>query len=208
MPMRLKTPMPSLDGATEWFNDEGFKPEDLAGHPVLIHFWAVSCHICHEVMDEVVSYVHAYKDHGLKVVGIHMPKQESDLDVGKVKKDIEQYNIVQPVDIDQLEGQMIVATKWLERIEHRLERMEEVRADLLQAITKLQTELEFKSENTDQEKEIIKQLLSKDKSYQENFAQLLEGEKSRKQERFLQIWAILGPVLASVLTSFFARFFV
>ncbi|WP_103104054.1 hypothetical protein [Brevibacillus reuszeri] len=110
--------------------------------------------------------------------------------------------------IDQLEGQMIVATKWLERIEHRLERMEEVRADLLQAITKLQTELEFKSENTDQEKEIIKQLLSKDKSYQENFAQLLEGEKSRKQERFLQIWAILGPVLASVLTSFFARFFV
>ncbi|WP_289138372.1 hypothetical protein [uncultured Brevibacillus sp.] len=110
--------------------------------------------------------------------------------------------------IDQLEGQMIVATKWLERIEHRLERMEEVRADLLQAITKLQTELEFKSENTDQEKEIIKQLLSKDKSYQENFAQLLEGEKSRKQERFLQIWAILGPVLAFVLTSFFARFFV
>jgi len=110
--------------------------------------------------------------------------------------------------IDQLEGQMIVATKWLERIEHRLERMEEVRADLLQAITKLQTELEFKSENTDQEKEIIKQLLNKDKSYQENFAQLLEGEKSRKQERFLQIWAILGPVLASVLTSFFARYFV
>jgi len=110
--------------------------------------------------------------------------------------------------IDQLEGQMIVATKWLERIEHRLERMEEVRADLLQAITKLQTELEFKSENTDQEKEIIKQLLNKDKSYQENFAQLLEGENSRKQERFLQIWAILGPVLASVLTSFFARFFV
>ncbi|MFP3387186.1 hypothetical protein [Brevibacillus sp. SIMBA_040] len=110
--------------------------------------------------------------------------------------------------IDQLEGQMIVATKWLERIEHRLERMEEVRADLLQAITKLQTELEFKSEHTDQEKEIIKQLLNKDKSYQENFAQLLEGEKSRKQERFLQIWAILGPVLASVLTSFFTRFFV
>lgn len=100
MPMRLKTPMPSLDGVTEWFNDEGFKPEDLAGHPVLIHFWAVSCHICHEVMDEVVSYVHAYKDHGLKVVGIHMPKQESDLDVGKVKKDIEQYSIVQPVAVD------------------------------------------------------------------------------------------------------------
>jgi len=105
--------------------------------------------------------------------------------------------------IDQLEGQMTVATKWLERIEHRLERMEEVRIDLLQAIAKLQTELELKSETTDKEKDIIMQLLNNDKSDKENLAQLLEGEKSRKQERFLQVWAIVGPVIASVLTSFF-----
>jgi len=89
--------------------------------------------------------------------------------------------------IDQLEGQMTVATKWLERIEHRLERMEEVRIDLLQAIAKLQTELELKSETTDKEKDIIMQLLNNDKSDKENLAQLLEGEKSRKQERFLQV---------------------
>ncbi|GED68795.1 hypothetical protein BRE01_24970 [Brevibacillus reuszeri] len=110
--------------------------------------------------------------------------------------------------IDQLEGQVTVATKWLERIEHRLERMEEVRLDLLQAIAKMQTEIGFKLEKTDSEKDMIRQLLNNDKAYQENFAQLLEGEKSRKQERFLQIWAVLGPVLASVLTSFFAKFFV
>lgn len=109
--------------------------------------------------------------------------------------------------IDQLEGQMTVATKWLERIEHRLERMEEVRIDLLQAIAKLQTELELKSESTDKEKDIIMQLLNNDKSDKENLAQLLEGEKSRKQERFLQVWAIVGPVIASVLTSFFTRLF-
>jgi len=40
--------------------------------------------------------------------------------------------------IDKLEGKVTVATKWLERIEHRLERMEEVRAELVQALTKLQ----------------------------------------------------------------------
>jgi thiol-disulfide isomerase/thioredoxin len=100
MPMRLKSPMPSLEGATEWLNVEEFDPKELMGKPTLIHFWAVSCHICHEVMDEVVSYVHQYKDKGLKVVGIHMPKQESDLNVEKVKKDIDDYNIVQPVAID------------------------------------------------------------------------------------------------------------
>jgi uncharacterized coiled-coil protein SlyX len=44
--------------------------------------------------------------------------------------------------IDKLEGKVTFATKWLERIEHRLERMEEVRAELVQALTKLQTEID------------------------------------------------------------------
>ncbi|MED1824618.1 hypothetical protein [Brevibacillus agri] len=51
------------------------------------------------------------------------------------------------------------------------------------------------------------QLLNDDNRDKENLAQIIEGEKSRRQERFLQIWAVLGPVIASVLTSFFARFF-
>lgn len=109
--------------------------------------------------------------------------------------------------IDQLEGQVTVATKWLERIEHRLARMEEVRADLLQAITKLQTELELKSGVTSKERDIIMQLLDHDITNKEKLAQLIEGEKGRKQERFLQIWAVLGPVIASVLTSFLTRLF-
>lgn len=109
--------------------------------------------------------------------------------------------------IDQLEGQMIVSSKWLERIEQRLGRMEEARADLLQALTKLQTELELKTGITDKEKDIIMQLLNNDKKDRENLAQIIEGDKGRRQERFLQIWAVLGPVIASVLTSFFTRFF-
>ncbi|EJL43382.1 hypothetical protein BAG01nite_32480 [Brevibacillus agri] len=108
---------------------------------------------------------------------------------------------------DQLEGQMTIVTKWLERIEHRLERLEDVRIDLLQAIAKLQTELKLREEKANKEKDIIMQLLNDDNRDKENLAQIIEGEKSRRQERFLQIWAVLGPVIASVLTSFFARFF-
>lgn len=100
MPMRLGTPMPSLDGATEWFNAEGFDPESLKGHPVLVHFWAFSCHICHEIMADVVSYRELYKEHGLKLVGIHMPKQESDTDVALVKQDIATFAIGHPVAVD------------------------------------------------------------------------------------------------------------
>ncbi|WP_018132090.1 TlpA family protein disulfide reductase [Effusibacillus pohliae] len=102
MPMRLGSPMPSLEGATEWFNTDGFDPDSLRNHPVLVHFWAVSCHICHEVMPEVVSYRDLYKEHGLKLVGVHMPKQESDTDLEKVKKDIADYRITQPVAVDNL----------------------------------------------------------------------------------------------------------
>lgn len=109
--------------------------------------------------------------------------------------------------IDKLEGKVTVATKWLERIEHRLERMEEVRAELVQALTKLQTEIAMKAGMTDKEKDIIMQLLNNEKTDKENLAQIIEGDKGRKQARFLQIWAVLGPVIASVLTSFFSRFF-
>ncbi|WNC14203.1 hypothetical protein [Brevibacillus brevis] len=108
--------------------------------------------------------------------------------------------------IDKLEGKMTVATRWLERIEHRLERMEEVRAELVQALTKLQTEIALKSGITDKEKDIIMQLLNNEKTNQEKMAEMIEGDKGRKQERFLQIWAVLGPVIASVLTSFLTRF--
>ncbi|ASJ55790.1 hypothetical protein BP422_20870 [Brevibacillus formosus] len=109
--------------------------------------------------------------------------------------------------IDHLEGQMIIVTKWLERIEHRLGRMEDVRYDVLQVLNKLQTELETKAEKTEKDKDIILQLLSNENRDKEAHAQFMEVEKDRKQERFLQVWAVLGPVIASVLSSFFTRFF-
>jgi len=109
--------------------------------------------------------------------------------------------------IDQLEGQMTVATKWLERIEHRLERMEEVRIDLLQAIAKLQTELELKSETTDKEKDIIMQLLNNDKSDKENLAQLLEGEKKQEARAVFTSMGDCGARDCLRSYSFFTRLF-
>lgn len=100
MPMRLGSPMPSLEGATGSLHAEGFRAEDLAGHPVLIHFWAVSCHICHEVMPEVIALRDRYKDRGLKVIAVHMPKQESDLEMAGVEKDIATYGMTHPVLLD------------------------------------------------------------------------------------------------------------
>jgi thiol-disulfide isomerase/thioredoxin len=99
MPMRLGTPMPELSGATEWLNGS-FQPEAYKGAPTLVHFWAVSCHICHETMPDLIRYRDEWVGQGLKVVGIHMPRQESDTDLEKVKQDIQTYGISHLVGID------------------------------------------------------------------------------------------------------------
>lgn len=100
MPMRLRTPMPALEGATEWYRTDDFDPASLENRPTLIHFWAVSCHICHEVMHDVVSYAEKYKEDGLQLIGIHMPKEKTDTDTNKVQQDIETFDMHYPIAVD------------------------------------------------------------------------------------------------------------
>lgn len=100
MPLRMDTPLPSLEGGTDWFNSPGVKDEDLKGHPVLIHFWAISCGICKESLPDLNKWVDEYGAKGLKIVSIHMPRQESDTDVAAVKKCSEEWEMKQPCVVD------------------------------------------------------------------------------------------------------------
>ena len=99
MPLRLGTPMPMLSGATEWLNGEP-APGDLRGSPVLVHFWAVSCHICHDNMATLRKWRDEYGPRGLKPVGIHMPRQEEDMDVAKVREEVKAMDVTEPCAID------------------------------------------------------------------------------------------------------------
>jgi thiol-disulfide isomerase/thioredoxin len=99
MPMRLGTPMPNLEGAVEWINAPGM-PKLEEGKVTLIHFWAVSCHICHETMNDVVAMKEKYEPEGLQVVAVHMPRYEADTDLAKVHADVAEYHITQPVAVD------------------------------------------------------------------------------------------------------------
>ena len=101
MPMRMRSPLPSLDGAAVWEN--GGKPSDadLAGQPVLVHFWSVSCYICHNVADVVSGWRDKYGPQGLKVIAIHQPRGPEELDVTKVTEDAHgTMGITQPLGID------------------------------------------------------------------------------------------------------------
>lgn len=99
MALRLRTEMPGLDGITEWVNGEASKDE-LAGKPVLVHFWSISCGMCKKSLPEINRLREENPE--LQLVGIHMPRSEKDTDIPSVKETIEKYELKHPQGIDNL----------------------------------------------------------------------------------------------------------
>ncbi|WP_128896203.1 redoxin domain-containing protein [Longirhabdus pacifica] len=98
--MRLRSELPAFEGVTEWINGEVSK-EDVQGKPVLIHFWAVSCHMCKEGLPLINEWRSKYEqEYDLQVIGVHMPRSEKDTDITVVKDVIKQYNLEHPVMVD------------------------------------------------------------------------------------------------------------
>jgi thiol-disulfide isomerase/thioredoxin len=101
MPMRIGTEMPSLEGATEWIT--GSMDEAIAqakGQPTLVHFWSVSCGICKDNMPRVSEWRDRYRDDGLRVIAVHMPRYPADVDVAAVREAVEKYNISESCAVD------------------------------------------------------------------------------------------------------------
>ena len=93
--------MPSLEGATEWINGTAEEATgSLKGQPTLIHFWSVSCGICKENMPRVSEWRDKYKDEGLRVIAVHMPRYPADQDMGVVREAIDKFNITEACAID------------------------------------------------------------------------------------------------------------
>jgi thiol-disulfide isomerase/thioredoxin len=100
MALRMGNQMPSLTGGVEWFNSQPLKEQDFAGSPTLIHFWAISCGSCKESLPDLNNWLEKYGPQGLKILSIHMPRQESDTDVAAVKEAVDDYKIKQPCVVD------------------------------------------------------------------------------------------------------------
>jgi len=99
MPLRSRSPLPDLSGATRWINGEG--PGDLNGRPVLVHFWSVSCYLCHDVAEQVARWRERYGPQGLAFVAIHQPRSPEELDIEKVTADAQgPMQITEPAAID------------------------------------------------------------------------------------------------------------
>jgi len=96
----MRSPLPSLEGAAVWINGEP-KPEDLRGHPVFVHFWSITCYICHDVAEQVNAWRDRHANQGLIFISVHQPRSAAELDVEAVKKDaIEAMKLTQPCAVD------------------------------------------------------------------------------------------------------------
>lgn len=105
MPMRIGTPMPELAGVTEWLNGAQDR-QGLIGFPVLIFFWSVSCPTCIESVPKIAVWREQYAAHGLKVIGIHVPRMEADTEVSHVREEAAALGITEPCGIDNLHAVM------------------------------------------------------------------------------------------------------
>ncbi len=97
----MRTPLPSLEGVPAWING-GLPPAaELEGYPLLIHFWSISCYICHDVVEQVNTWRDTYGPQGLKVIAIHQPRGPEELDISKVTADaLDAMGLTQPTAID------------------------------------------------------------------------------------------------------------
>ncbi|HTD37855.1 MAG TPA: TlpA disulfide reductase family protein [Candidatus Limnocylindrales bacterium] len=101
MPLRTGTPLPGLGGVAAWINGGEPKAEELAGKPLLVHFWSITCSICHDVAGEVARWQAEYGPRGLAVIAVHQPRGPEELDVAKVAADAaEAMEISWPCAID------------------------------------------------------------------------------------------------------------
>jgi thiol-disulfide isomerase/thioredoxin len=101
MPLEIGSEMPSLEGATEWFNATGARAEaEAEGQPTLVHFWSVSCGICKENMPRLAAWRDERAADGLRVIAVHMPRYEADMDTEKVREAVALYNITEPCAVD------------------------------------------------------------------------------------------------------------
>ncbi|MEV4689167.1 cytochrome c biogenesis protein CcdA [Microbacterium sp. LWH3-1.2] len=94
---------PRIRGIESWLNvpdGQAIDLADLRGEVVLIDFWAYSCINCQRSIPHVVAWDQAYRDAGLRVIGIHSPEYAFEKDAGNVAAGARDFGIMYPIALD------------------------------------------------------------------------------------------------------------
>jgi cytochrome c biogenesis protein CcdA/thiol-disulfide isomerase/thioredoxin len=93
-------PAPELTGISRWLNSEPLSVEELRGTVVLIDFWTYSCVNCLRTLPFLRGWDRAYRDDGLRIVGVHSPEFAFEHEEGNVRAAVERLRIRYPVALD------------------------------------------------------------------------------------------------------------
>lgn len=83
----MRSPLPPLDGVATWPGGGPPATAALAGKPALVHFWSVSCSLCHDVAAQVAAWHDRFAPQGLEVIAVHQPRSSEEFDVARVTAD-------------------------------------------------------------------------------------------------------------------------
>jgi thiol-disulfide isomerase/thioredoxin len=74
---QVNTILPSFDGVPLWRNGPAPADSDLAGKPLLVHFFSSGCPLCREGMPAVRRLHATFAPAGLVVVGAYQPQPDT-----------------------------------------------------------------------------------------------------------------------------------
>ncbi len=100
MTLRLRDKLPAFDQVSQWVNGS-MSREELLGAPVLVHFWAVSCHLCKEEFPIVNHWRLVYgQQYGLQIIGVHAPRTSVDHNAN-AQATAAEYELEHPIILDE-----------------------------------------------------------------------------------------------------------
>ncbi|HEX6360567.1 cytochrome c biogenesis protein DipZ [Actinophytocola sp.] len=91
---------PDIRGVQQWLNSQPVDMKSLRGKVVLIDFWAYSCINCQRSLPHVIAWDAAYRDVGLRVIGVHAPEYAFEKETGNVADAVGRFGIRYPVALD------------------------------------------------------------------------------------------------------------
>ena len=92
--------LPSLTGATAWFNSAPLSPADVKGKTVLVEFWTYTCINWRRQLPYVRAWAEKYGNDGLIVIGVHTPEFDFEHDVDNVRLATKDIGVTFPIAVD------------------------------------------------------------------------------------------------------------
>jgi serine/threonine-protein kinase len=98
--MKFDLELPSLNGATDWFNQTTAKIPETKGHPTLVHFWSLNSEISQANLPHVAELRDQRKRDGLRVIAVHSALPDEQISTQAIRDALANLNLTEPCALD------------------------------------------------------------------------------------------------------------